>query len=88
MEEPKALLSERVEDVVLRRKVTVDGSRAVLDALGDLANRHVRKTLGDEQLPGGVEDRPPHRLTIALLTFFDSHGGAGSPGRSFWAGAE
>ena len=72
-EQPEPLFGEREEDVVLDWEVAVDGGRAVLDALGDLADRDVLEALGDEQLAGGVENGPPHRLAVAFLSFFDAH---------------
>ncbi len=44
-EQPEAFLREREEDVVLAGKVAVDGGGAVLDALGDLADRDVAESL-------------------------------------------
>src|SRR5262245_41855335 len=71
-EDVEPFLRERVEDVVLAREVAVDGRWAVLDALGDLADRDVVVPLGDEQGARRIEDRPCDRLALPLLTFFDS----------------
>ncbi|MBI3403384.1 MAG: hypothetical protein HY048_18390 [Acidobacteria bacterium] len=54
-------------------EVPVQRARAVLDALGDLADRNVLKALADEQIAGGVENRSPDGLAISLLSFFDTH---------------
>ena len=69
----KSLFGEREEDVVLAREVPVDGGRAVLDSLGNLANRDVLVSLVDEQLARRVEDGAPNGFAVALLSFFDAH---------------
>jgi hypothetical protein len=72
-EQVKAFLGEGEEDVVFAGEITVDGGRAVLDPLGNLANRDVLEPLGDEQLARGVENSPSHRLAVAFLSFLDTH---------------
>ena len=57
-EQPEAFLGEGEEDVVLRREVAVDRGRAVLDPVGDLADGDVLVALGDEELPGRIQDGP------------------------------
>ena len=52
----EAFFGEREEQVVLARKVAVEGRGAVLDLFRDLADRHVPVALGDEQLPGRVQN--------------------------------
>ena len=69
----ESFLGEREEDVVLTGEVAVDRRRAVLDALGDLADRDLSVTLGDEEVPrcgeNGVADREP----LSVLSFLDAH---------------
>ena len=72
-EQPESFLGEREEDVVLAGEVSVDGGGAVFDAFGDFPNGDVLVALGDEQLAGGVQNRPAHRFAISLVTFLDSH---------------
>src|SRR5438552_3229324 len=72
-EQPEPFLSEREKDVVLARKVAVDGRRAVLDALRDFSNRHVPVALGREEIARGVENGSTDGFPVALLAFFDPH---------------
>src|SRR5207342_2299875 len=72
-QQAKTLFGQREEDVVLAGKVAIDGGRAVFNALGDLADRHVLVALGDEEVAGCVENRAPHGFPVSLLTFFDAH---------------
>jgi hypothetical protein len=56
----KSFFSERVEAVVFRWEISVDGRRAVLDALGDLANRDVLVAVSNK-IPAaldGATNRP------------------------------
>ena len=71
-EEAEALFGKREEDVVLAGEVTVDGRRAVFDPLGDLADGNLMVAVGHEELAGGVQDGPGHRLALAFLPFFDA----------------
>src|SRR5437763_1375372 len=71
-EQAEALFGERKEDVVLAREVAVDGGRAVLDAIGDLANRDFLVAVRDEELAGCIEDRPCDRLAVPFVSFFDA----------------
>src|SRR6266487_6175124 len=72
-EQPEPFLGEREKDVVLARKVAVDGRRAVLDALRDFSNRHVPVALGREEIARGVENGSTDGLPVALLAFLDPH---------------
>src|SRR4051794_33579615 len=72
-EQAEPFLGEREKDVVLARKVAVDGRRAVLDALRDLSNRHVSVALCREQIARGVENGATDGFPVALLAFFDPH---------------
>jgi hypothetical protein len=47
-EQAEALLRQREEDVVLRRKVTVDRAGAVLDLGRDVPDRDLRVSIGDK----------------------------------------
>src|SRR6185503_15840015 len=73
-QQPESFFSQREEDVVLARKVTVNGRRAVLDPLRNLADRDVVEAFGDEQLAGGVENGPADGFAVADVSFLDSHG--------------
>ncbi len=72
-QQPEALFGEREKNVVLGREVAVDGGRAVLDPLGDLADRDVLIALGDEQLARRIENGAADGFAIPFLTFFDAH---------------
>ena len=73
MQKPETLLGEREEDVVLRGKISVDGGWAVLDALGNLADRDVLVTLLNKQVAGGVQNGAANRLAFSAVSFFDAH---------------
>jgi hypothetical protein len=75
-EDSEPLFGERQEDVVLAGKIAVDGGRAVLNLLRDLADRDVLVTLGDKQIARSVQNRPGDRLPFPFLTFLDSHSGS------------
>ena len=69
-QQPEAFLGEREEDVVLAGEVAVDGRRAVLDALGDLADGDFLVSVGDEELARRIQNRSGDRLPVPFLTFF------------------
>ena len=69
---PEALFGKRQEDVVLAWEIPINRRRAVFDFFGDFPDGNVSISLGDEQLAGGVENRPGDRLPLPFLTFFDS----------------
>ena len=73
VEAMKAFLGQGEEDVVLAGEVAVDGRGAVLDALGDLANRDALIAFGDEQVARGGEDGGGDGLPFTVLAFFCSH---------------
>src|SRR5688572_7181841 len=71
-QDAKPFLRQREEDVVLAREIAVDRTRAVFDALRNLSYRDVVIPLGDEEIPGRVQNGSGDSLALALLTFFNS----------------
>ena len=69
--QPETFLSQREKDVVLAGEIAVNRSWAVFDPLGYFPDRYVVITLGDEQVPGCIQNRPRNRLPLPFLTFFD-----------------
>ena len=70
----EALFGEREEDLVLRCEVAVDRARAVFDLCGDIADRHLRVAVADEQRQRGIEDGAPGRGARVLLTLLAAQG--------------
>src|SRR4051812_10845864 len=69
-EEAEPLFREGEEDVVLARKIAVDGRRAVLDTVRDLADRDLLVAVRNEELTRRVQNRPGDRLSLSFLSFF------------------
>src|SRR5262249_38376840 len=76
VKELESFFSEGVENVVFRREISVDGCGAVLDALGDLANRDMLIAVSNEQIAGRVQNGAANRFSLASLSLFDAHVGA------------
>ena len=69
----EAFLGQREEDVVLAGEVAVDRGRAVLDALGDLADGDLPVALGDEEVAGRGENGLADGVPLSVLSFLDAH---------------
>ena len=61
-------LGKREENVFLAREVAVDRAWAIFNLFGDLAHRHVRVALVEEERPRGVQNLPPYRFAFPTLT--------------------
>ena len=72
-EQAEPFFGQREEDVVLRREVAVDGARAVFDLRGDVADRHLRVAVGDEQLQRRIEDGAPDSLGWLMPSGLSTH---------------
>jgi hypothetical protein len=72
-EQAEPFFRELEEDVVFTWKVAVNRGGAVFDAFGDLPDRNVLESFGDEELARRVEDRSPDRLAVAFVSLFDAH---------------
>ena len=71
-QQAEPFLGERQEDVVLAREIAVDGGRAVLDPLGDLANGDVLVAVADEEVARGIQNGSANSLAVAFLSFFQT----------------
>jgi hypothetical protein len=70
----EALLVHGVENLVLVLEIQVDRGRAVLDAVGNLADGGFFVAFLDEQVHGGLKDQVLHFLLFPFLPFSNSHG--------------
>lgn len=69
----EALFGEGQENIVLAGKVAVDRSWAVFDFLGNLADGDVLISLGDEEIPRGVQYGAGGCDALPFVPFPDPH---------------
>jgi hypothetical protein len=73
MKDSSVFFGKGQEDVILAREVGIESRGAVLDAIGDLAQRDLSNTLGDEQFARCGQDGLANSRAMALPTLVRSH---------------
>jgi hypothetical protein len=74
MQEVEALFVNCETDGILVFKIEVDGSGAVFNPVGYLADGQLLESFPDIDAHGGFEDLPPNFLPLSLFAFLYAHG--------------
>ncbi len=69
----KALLAQRVCDLVAARKMQIQRGGRIFDGVGNLAHGQRGKAFAHHDAPRGIEDAFAQCLFLAIFSFSDSH---------------